>query len=107
LCLVSRYCRSRHIHSFPTRRSSDLHQSQGVYRMRNNLLLPVALLLSLSFTVKAQEAGADKEKNTIRQVVETYLYAEEGEERKRTDQKSTRLNSSHLGISYAVFCVKK
>src|SRR5437899_4609102 len=25
----------------------------------------------------------------------------------RIDRKSTRLNSSHLGISYAVFCVKK
>src|SRR5262245_64004157 len=28
----------------------------------------------------------------------------EGEE---LDRKSTRLNSSHLGISYAVFCLKK
>src|ERR1039458_938975 len=27
--------------------------------------------------------------------------------RNRTDRKSTRLNSSHLGISYAVFCLKK
>src|ERR1039458_5686629 len=27
--------------------------------------------------------------------------------RLRTDRKSTRLNSSHLGISYAVFCLKK
>src|ERR1035438_3546424 len=27
--------------------------------------------------------------------------------RRRTDRKSTRLNSSHLGISYAVFCLKK
>src|ERR1039458_8626538 len=26
---------------------------------------------------------------------------------KTTDRKSTRLNSSHLGISYAVFCLKK
>src|SRR5947199_2554442 len=26
---------------------------------------------------------------------------------KRRDRKSTRLNSSHLGISYAVFCLKK
>src|SRR5262245_64266393 len=26
---------------------------------------------------------------------------------KRLDRKSTRLNSSHLGISYAVFCLKK
>src|SRR5262245_62825145 len=29
-----------------------------------------------------------------------------GQERK-PDRKSTRLNSSHLGISYAVFCLKK
>src|SRR5438045_6938223 len=28
-------------------------------------------------------------------------------ERRRQDRKSTRLNSSHLGISYAVFCLKK
>src|SRR5205814_9953459 len=27
--------------------------------------------------------------------------------RKTSDRKSTRLNSSHLGISYAVFCLKK
>src|SRR5262245_63875184 len=27
--------------------------------------------------------------------------------RLRQDRKSTRLNSSHLGISYAVFCLKK
>src|SRR5262245_64227336 len=27
--------------------------------------------------------------------------------RPRLDRKSTRLNSSHLGISYAVFCLKK
>src|SRR5262245_63956333 len=26
---------------------------------------------------------------------------------KNPDRKSTRLNSSHLGISYAVFCLKK
>src|SRR5258705_7705085 len=28
-------------------------------------------------------------------------------ENMRRDRKSTRLNSSHLGISYAVFCLKK
>src|SRR5205814_6152303 len=27
--------------------------------------------------------------------------------REHRDRKSTRLNSSHLGISYAVFCLKK
>src|SRR5437899_7851312 len=30
-----------------------------------------------------------------------------GEETPARDRKSTRLNSSHLGISYAVFCLKK
>src|ERR1039458_4969957 len=29
------------------------------------------------------------------------------EEKREGDRKSTRLNSSHLGISYAVFCLKK
>src|SRR5690625_5882912 len=28
-------------------------------------------------------------------------------QRRRTDRKSTRLNSSHVAISYAVFCLKK
>src|SRR5262245_31271780 len=31
----------------------------------------------------------------------------DGSVRQRPDRKSTRLNSSHLGISYAVFCLKK
>src|SRR5258705_8057997 len=30
-----------------------------------------------------------------------------GMTRSQIDRKSTRLNSSHLGISYAVFCLKK
>src|ERR1035441_10769916 len=30
-----------------------------------------------------------------------------GDIKSHTDRKSTRLNSSHLGISYAVFCLKK
>src|SRR5438270_2242083 len=30
-----------------------------------------------------------------------------GDESSRTDRKSTRLNSSHSQISYAVFCLKK
>src|SRR5256885_3216262 len=32
---------------------------------------------------------------------------EEGRKEGRKDRKSTRLNSSHLVISYAVFCLKK
>src|SRR5437667_9048234 len=33
--------------------------------------------------------------------------AHDGEHRKTRDRKSTRLNSSHITISYAVFCLKK
>src|SRR2546426_9732612 len=35
------------------------------------------------------------------------LYATSGSLGVKTDRKSTRLNSSHLVISYAVFCLKK
>src|SRR5437899_8314754 len=34
--------------------------------------------------------------------IERFLWIE-----RQQDRKSTRLNSSHLGISYAVFCLKK
>src|SRR5258705_8823003 len=36
-----------------------------------------------------------------------YNYQLGTQEQATTDRKSTRLNSSHLGISYAVFCLKK
>src|SRR5437899_6322650 len=38
---------------------------------------------------------------------ELFLKGEEGFGELFGDRKSTRLNSSHLGISYAVFCLKK
>src|SRR5262245_43619792 len=39
--------------------------------------------------------------------LESELEVVEGMQFDRGDRKSTRLNSSHLGISYAVFCLKK
>src|SRR5947199_6514867 len=44
-----------------------------------------------------------------REVPEAQPVAEENQHEggKGEDRKSTRLNSSHLGISYAVFCLKK
>src|SRR5262245_64671906 len=36
-----------------------------------------------------------------------WAFARFGNDAQRSDRKSTRLNSSHLGISYAVFCLKK
>src|SRR5690349_22813221 len=39
---------------------------------------------------------------------EQIFYGEfDGRRRKRVERKSTRLNSSHVEISYAVFCLKK
>src|SRR5437762_10380776 len=37
----------------------------------------------------------------------TYLYPESPSDSLKKDRKSTRLNSSHRCISYAVFCLKK
>src|SRR5438034_4440075 len=41
------------------------------------------------------------------QTVEPDLLGRQGEPRSVGDRKSTRLNSSHTVISYAVFCLKK
>src|SRR5256885_8093909 len=40
-------------------------------------------------------------------VAVTYAHAHRLPRQRLTDRKSTRLNSSHLVISYAVFCLKK
>src|SRR2546426_8424490 len=40
-------------------------------------------------------------------LVDPHRPLELGDRRGRRDRKSTRLNSSHLVISYAVFCLKK
>src|SRR5437899_9421115 len=46
---------------------------------------------------------------TMRTVASIWRYELQGQNEAtvRIDRKSTRLNSSHLGISYAVFCLKK
>src|SRR5690606_40722700 len=95
----------RGLHSFPTRRSSDLGVCAAVREFaefRN--LLPRGVKLSpediwhgvsfvLSIRIKdPQFAGQTKERLA-------------GE--LRIDRKSTRLNSSHVKISYAGFCLKK
>src|SRR5688572_32499248 len=71
----------RDLHSFPTRRSSDLIQ---VYVRRDDIC-----------------AGEDK---TLYNTVFKKLL-DIGDI--IGDRKSTRLNSSHSQISYAVFCLKK
>src|SRR5207248_9486038 len=70
------------LHSFPTRRSSDLAQ---VLLGRFGLLVGGVVGLGLGPRLtRADDRG-----------------------RVSQDRKSTRLNSSHRTISYAVFCLKK
>src|SRR2546426_4984647 len=51
--------------------------------------------------------GDHAERRVLAEDVLEVRAREEAGLRHRTDRKSTRLNSSHLVISYAVFCLKK
>src|SRR5438034_7592143 len=73
------------LHSFPTRRSSDLRPGAK----------PEAL------------AAAGKNHRRGRQALEQRPHRHDFRPLDRGDRKSTRLNSSHTVISYAVFCLKK
>src|SRR2546430_2856763 len=44
---------------------------------------------------------------TLNPLVQQYINYYQGRGRSTIDRKSTRLNSSHSQISYAVFCLKK
>src|SRR5206468_12341717 len=88
------------LHSFPTRRSSDLaghHQVDRRHRIRG--VAHVSL-----------EQGIRFDQAIVRGLVADRVDLEVGVEvgdRVVADRKSTRLNSSHDQISYAVFCLKK
>src|SRR5947199_3052106 len=77
------------LHSFPTRRSSDLQRSTSTTPSSSPSWTPA----------KGRSAGSPDRcgQRTALSRVST----------RARDRKSTRLNSSHLGISYAVFCLKK
>src|SRR3712207_8388413 len=52
--------------------------------------------------------GFNNELDRLRKLVKDGKnYLADLEARERADRKSTRLNSSHANISYAVFCLKK
>src|SRR5690606_41164650 len=72
--------------SFPTRRSSDLDPQPGEVRLA------------------VQAAGVLPVDWKIRQGLLRHVYQPPFP---YIDRKSTRLNSSHVKISYAVFCLKK
>src|SRR5690606_41606514 len=88
--------------SFPTRRSSDLvegavgeHQQQLPFAARQRQLV-------LDLVPDQVEAGQAPVLLRAGEVHPVVVVPEQG-----GDRKSTRLNSSHVKISYAVFCLKK
>src|SRR5690625_6436838 len=64
-----------------------------------------------TYNVFAQGAGliqpAELIKEGTRAFVEEQYVDGDGDTHTARDRKSTRLNSSHVAISYAVFCLKK
>src|SRR2546427_9952435 len=63
------------------------------------LSVPVGDVATRLHGVRGCELCADERPDTIAAALERVL--------RRGDRKSTRLNSSHSQISYAVFCLKK
>src|SRR2546422_4655457 len=82
---------------FPTRRSSDLELARGV----EIILDPDDGL------VGRRHAHVEHRVHLDRDVVARDDILRRDIDRHHSDRKSTRLNSSHGYISYAVFCLKK
>src|SRR5207249_9486665 len=96
-----------HLHSFPTRRSSDLALPSTATTdssLDRNECESKPTLLSLFLHRARDEAGPFSERLTdLRHKRNTSRDPKPSPSR---DRKSTRLNSSHVSISYAVFCLK-
>src|SRR5205807_2968194 len=94
----------RRLHSFPTRRSSDLipdctpatkacpRDYDAISRRRKR---------------QPGEASRIAGRRDSRGLPNRETAVRSPDRWRRTDRKSTRLNSSHLVTSYAVFCLKK
>src|SRR5690606_41573051 len=88
---------------------SSLHDALPIYLLiddRHEMRRPTVITSNLSpeeFRQRYGERIADR----IRQMGLVVLCVGESLRRKAGDRKSTRLNSSHVKISYAVFCLKK
>src|SRR5204863_8589328 len=92
---------ARQLHSFPTRRSSDLVTANAATNLvPGSTLVNVASLnyTNLNGFLLPPRVTTWKEEAVQIRVVQR------GDVQ---DRKSTRLNSSHVEISYAVFCLKK
>src|SRR5205807_7600939 len=99
LCYVQSCRHPRALPSFPTRRSSDLTRPAPPKERPRTTRRATTCCNGCS-----GERAGDERRGHVR--VPTAL-ARDDRGCGRRDRKSTRLNSSHLVISYAVFCLKK
>src|SRR5690606_41290535 len=91
------YAAYRDLHSFPTRRSSDL-VSESFDRDHGLFSDDEDYSPDNTLGVEPLPSVAELEEHVLEQEEQGAM---------EVDRKSTRLNSSHVKISYAVFCLKK
>src|SRR5690606_40265148 len=105
-----RWCPGRvyvlEVDAFPTRRSSDL-ENEALYEYMHELGYLVVLKPTIDVTTPQGEDGDKKpkeEKHMIKGNVDAELVLYALKEMRSEEHTS---DSSHVKISYAVFCVKK
>src|SRR5207248_11406727 len=94
-------------HTFPTRRSSDLEKHHLLVILDTPSAAPPAwLTLKYPDTLRMEKDGRRvTHGNRAQGSVTSARYREFCRRIATEDRKSTRLNSSHRTISYAVFCL--
>src|SRR5699024_12048387 len=93
------------LHSFPTRRSSDLLFGLGyggIGDLRAVFHRPGKSFYGDLFVIFDLRTHASEKLGQNNARISSGSF-----QRTLRDRKSTRLNSSHVSISYAVFCLKK
>src|SRR5690606_41385066 len=104
------YPRPRHppdLHSFPTRRSSDLLQMDIKIDGLSREILEEALTqakIGRLHILESMIATINTPRTTLSKFAPKIIMVKINPD--KIDRKSTRLNSSHVKISYAVFCLK-
>src|SRR5204863_7517536 len=93
--LFNRHPDHRALHSFPTRRSSDLARGDAHRGAAES-----ARCGPRWWSRRPGHEGASRRRLSCDDDARQDLFL-------ARDRKSTRLNSSHVEISYAVFCLKK
>src|SRR5690606_40149986 len=101
-CFLQCYADVRDLPSFPTRRSSDLY-----FESQRDRIGERPASISFEQVVIAPKPSDSAREEALQRAQDVLRRIQDGESFEQVDRKSTRLNSSHVKISYAVFCLKK